>query len=170
MSIQQLTDHYLDQVFRFLCAMINDRETAADLTQDTFLKLQDLPIGHELPGEAYVLATARNTAVSWLRRRKLERKHVEVLTHDDLNLQGKSSRAEAPDRLTESKELGAALDTALMSLPEDFRLVFHLSEVEGLSYAHIAEVMGCPAGTVASRKHLAVQRLRAHLKESGHAL
>jgi RNA polymerase sigma-70 factor (ECF subfamily) len=170
MSIQQLTDQYLDQVFRFLCVLIQDRDTAADLTQDTFLKLQNLPRGQALPSEAYVLATARNTALSWLRRRKLERQHVDVLPPDDRNLQGQNSRVEAPDRVIESRELGAALDAALEALPEDFRVVFHLSEVEGLSYAHIAEVVDCPTGTVASRKNLAVQRLRAHLKESGHAL
>jgi RNA polymerase sigma-70 factor, ECF subfamily len=122
------------------------------------------------PSEAYVLTAARNTAVSWLRRRDLERRHVDVVPHEDLDPRGSRSTAAAPDRECERRELGAALDAALDDLPEDLRSVFHLSETEGLRYEQIAEVVGCPIGTVASRKHLAVRRLREHLKRSGHAL
>ena len=65
------------------------------------------------------------------------------------------------------KEIQAALD----ELPEEFRLAVVLSDVEELSYREIAEVMGCPIGTVMSRLHrgrrLLKKRLYAHALELG---
>ncbi|PID80338.1 hypothetical protein CSA17_06185 [bacterium DOLJORAL78_65_58] len=174
MTMQQLTDRYLDGVFRFILSLVRDAEAAADLTQDAFLKLQRAG-GH--PSEAYVMATARNTVLSWLRRRALERRHVDVWAPEDLEggrleegILRPGSLGGTPDRVLRQRELGAALAAALDALPRDLREVFHLSEMEGLRYEQIAEVVGCPVGTVASRKHLAVRKLREHLERSGHAL
>ncbi len=165
-----LVDDHLDRVFRFLMSLIRDREVAADLTQDTFLKLQQAMDAGREPNEAYVLASARNMAISWLRRRDLERTHMEVLPPEALEPTADADRSASPDRAYEAGELRQGLETAMAALPEDLRTVFHLSEIEELSYAEIAEVVGCPEGTVASRKHLAVRKLREHLKRSGHAL
>jgi RNA polymerase sigma-70 factor (ECF subfamily) len=52
---------------------------------------------------------------------------------------------------------------AVLSLPEDQRAVFVLSCYDGLSYSEIGEIVGCPVGTVASRKRLAAQALRKRL-------
>ena len=170
MTVRKMTDLYLDGVYRFLLSMVRDPDTAADLAQETFLRLHRSELPGGPPSEAYVLATARNTAVSWFRRRDLERRHLDVVAPEYLDPRGAASGNPAPDRDLERRELGAALEAALAALPEDLRSVFHLSEVEGLRYEQIAEVVGCPTGTVASRKHLAVRRLREHLKRSGHAL
>ncbi len=174
MTMLQLTNRYLDSVFRFIRSLVRDSEAAADLTQDVFLKLQRAG-GH--PSGAYVMATARNTALSWLRRRSLERRHVDTRAPEDLEAGGPEagvpgvvSLGGTPDRVLQQRELAAALAAALAALPQDLREVFHLSEMEGLRYAQIAEVVGCPVGTVASRKHLAVRKLREHLERSGHAL
>lgn len=55
-------------------------------------------------------------------------------------------------------------------LDDDHRAVFVLSELEGLRYEEIAEALGVPVGTVASRKHAATRRMRRTLEEMGHAL
>ncbi len=144
MTMQQLTDRYLDGVFRFILSLVRDAEAAADLTQDG---------------------------------RALERRHVDVWAPEDLEggrleegILRPGSLGGTPDRVLRQRELGAALAAALDALPRDLREVFHLSEMEGLRYEQIAEVVGCPVGTVASRKHLAVRKLREHLERSGHAL
>jgi RNA polymerase sigma-70 factor (ECF subfamily) len=59
------------------------------------------------------------------------------------------------------RELQAALDT----LPDDQRMVVLLADVEELSYKEIAEVLGCPIGTVMSRLHRARRALRDRLME-----
>jgi RNA polymerase sigma-70 factor, ECF subfamily len=61
-----------------------------------------------------------------------------------------------------SPMLRAELQSALDALPEDYRLAVVLSDIEELSYKEIADVMGCPIGTVMSRLH----RGRAALKKS----
>lgn len=58
---------------------------------------------------------------------------------------------------------------ALRALPAASREVLLLAEFSGLSGAEIAQVLGIPAGTVASRKHQAMQRLKTLLEETGHA-
>ena len=77
---------------------------------------------------------------------------------------------DAPDRRLERLELRAALEAALAHLPEEQRSVFLLAEIEGLRQDTIGEILGVPAGTVASRKHHATLRLREILQRSGHAL
>lgn len=73
-----------------------------------------------------------------------------------------------PDRALENRQLRDDLLAALSTLPEDQRSVFHLSEIEGLSYAEIAAILAVSPGTIASRKHHAVRRLREFLRRRGH--
>ncbi len=63
---------------------------------------------------------------------------------------------------------GLDLLEALAGLPEDQRTVFHLSEIEGLSYEEISTVLEVRPGTIASRKHHAVLKLRNTLRRCGH--
>ncbi|MGE0193267.1 MAG: RNA polymerase sigma factor [Planctomycetota bacterium] len=64
-------------------------------------------------------------------------------------------------------ELGRALEEALASLPPDLLEVWTLSQVEGLRYQEIGEILEIPVGTVKSRVHAAVRRLRAWLSARG---
>jgi RNA polymerase sigma-70 factor (ECF subfamily) len=57
----------------------------------------------------------------------------------------------SPERLLSSDQVRQTVTDALQSLPEDLRTVITLREIEGLSYDEIAEVIGCPVGTVRSR-------------------
>ncbi len=68
-----------------------------------------------------------------------------------------------PEALAEQKSLADAVAQAVLSLPQGQRAVFILSQYEGLSYGEIAEALGCPVGTVASRKHQATETLRRKL-------
>ena len=61
-------------------------------------------------------------------------------------------------------ELQAAVAEAVARLPETQRLVYVLTEQEGMSYKQAAEVLDCPVGTVSSRKVEAVRRLRELLQ------
>ena len=63
------------------------------------------------------------------------------------------------------KEIGKAVKAAVSRLSEEQRLVFVLSENQGLRYAEISEVLEIPVGTVKSRMHAAVRRLRELLKD-----
>ena len=54
---------------------------------------------------------------------------------------------------------------ALQEIPEDFRIIVYLADVEGFSYKEIAEIVGAPAGTVMSRLHRGRKQLREKLSD-----
>ena len=101
MNPAALVDAYLDRVYRFLLALVGDTEMARDLTQETFLRLQrggphPDPAG---PGLAYVFATARNTAISHLRRRSLEERHLSPLPPEEIDALARPEPAQGPAAL-----------------------------------------------------------------------
>lgn len=164
-GFSRLVERDLDRVHRFLRRLVRDDDLACDLTHDTFLRLRRLrpERDDELPTAAYVFACARNAVADHWRRQRTRRDAAPRLTAD---LEPPAA-ADAPLHAT---ELRTALDVALGLLNEEHRAVFLLSEVEGLPYGEIAEALGIPPGTVASRKHHAVLRLRRELERMGHAL
>ena len=170
-AFARLVERDLDRVWRFLRALLRDADLARDVAHETFLRLRAaLERGRARAGEdglprtAYVFAAARNAALSHLRRTR--RRHVVPLDQERHDAPG----AAAPDRALVDAELRSALDAALATLDETHRAVFLLSEIEGLRYEEIAEALGIPPGTVASRKHHAARRLRRELERTGHAL
>ena len=138
---------------RFAASMVNDREAARDIVQDVFVKLWTSRTRYRSTGsvEAYLLKVVRNACIDNIRSRRLS---------DELDdVPSPSCEARVLDRA-----LGEAVAEALMKLPEPQRLVFVLSEREGMTYQEIADLLGCPHGTVASRKSAAMEGLRKLLR------
>ncbi len=158
-----LVDTYLDRVYRYLSNLTRQEDLARDFCHETFLSLRrQVDKGKEIT-EAYVFTSARNTALSRWRRDKREESKREAW--------GQQNRAQIPaSHLSETRELRQALQTALEHLSEEHRSVFLLSEVEGLKYEQIAEVLEINMGTVASRKFNATRLLRSEMKRMGHEL
>ena len=167
-----LVGRELDAVYGYLRALLRDPDTARDLAHDLFLKLRPvvdrLDAGDEPPSRAYVMAAARNTAFGHLRRAATARGGREAAARGETAVTPAASPS--PLRELERSELRYRLDEALDALDPEHREVFLLSEVEGLRYAEIAAALGVPEGTVASRKHNAVLKLRRTLERTGHAL
>lgn len=160
----QLVDTYLDRVFRYLCNLTRNDDTARDLCHETFLRLRkQLGKGAEI-SEAYVFTTARNTALSSWRDEKRDASKREAWGNEHSEEQSPASAS------VENNELKQALQVALGLLSEEHRTVFLLSEVEGLKYGQIAEVLGISMGTVASRKFNANRILRCEMERMGYEL
>ena len=70
----------------------------------------------------------------------------------------------SPESLLARDELEAVVDKAIRELPEDLRTAVTLREFEGLSYEDIAQVMGCPVGTVRSRIFRGREAIDHHIK------
>ncbi|MBU8870395.1 MAG: RNA polymerase sigma factor [Gemmatimonadales bacterium] len=172
-----LVDTYLDRVYRYLHNLTRDDDSARDLTHETFLRLhRQSKSGVEI-SEAYIFTTARNTALSNWRSNKREeaKRHAwgeenDSTSHQTGGIGPQPQYRNSPSNSVEQKDLGQALESALGCLSEDQRTVFLLSEVEGMKYENIADVLGISPGTVASRKFTAVRVLRDELERLGHAL
>ena len=169
-AFADLVDRLLDRVYRYLRNLTRSDDDARDLTQETFLKLRRRLTAESSPSDAYVFATARNTALSDWRRRQRRPDGASTDPWHNENHALPTDPADAPDSHYERGELRSALEDALAHLPEEQRSVFLLAEIEGLRHGEIAEILGLPEGTVASRKHHATLKLRRMLERSGHAL
>lgn len=150
---------------------------AEDVVQDTLVKAlrarDQYESGTNL--KAWLLKILKNTFINRYRRGGLERSVLEGPDADPL-ADGWISAATMrslrdPEGQALRPVLEAEINRALDSVPEDFRIVVLLADVEELSYKEIADVVGCPVGTVMSRLHrgrrLLKQSLLEHAKHLG---
>jgi RNA polymerase sigma-70 factor (ECF subfamily) len=139
-----------------LCAALGDRQSADDLTQETYLRA--FGSLHRFEGRSslrtWLLSIARRVCADAVRSRRRRRL---TLVREDAELEALGSGDDA-DRVGE----GAAVADLLARLDPDRREAFVLTQLLGLPYAEAAEVAGCPMGTIRSR----VARARADLVEA----
>ena len=148
---------------------------AEDLVQDAVLKAiraaAQFESGTNL--RAWLLKILTNTFINRYRRGGLERSVLESPDADPLADGWVSSSTIEAMRDPESQALRPILEAeigkALDELPAEFRLAVVLSDVEDLSYKEIAEIMGCPIGTVMSRLHRGRRLLKSRLYEHARA-
>ena len=151
----------LDGLYGFAVALCHDRTAAEDLVQETYLRA--LSAGHRpAPGDnvrSWLFTILHNVWRNELRRRRPTPLDDAVAT---LPAPG-DSPVEALRR-TEDRQ---RVRRAIAALPEAFRAVVLLRCVEGFSYRDVAEIVGCPAGTVMSRLARARSLLRKSLSSEG---
>jgi RNA polymerase sigma-70 factor (ECF subfamily) len=139
-----------------LCAALGDRQSADDLTQETYLRA--FAALHRFEGRSsvrtWLLSIARRVCADAVRSRRRRRLS---LVREERDLE---TLAPAPDG--DPVADGAAVADLLARLDTDRREAFVLTQLLGLPYAEAAEVAGCPVGTIRSR----VARARADLVES----
>jgi RNA polymerase sigma-70 factor (ECF subfamily) len=149
---------------------------AEDLVQDTFVKAMRARQQFE-PGtnmRAWLLRILTNTFINRYRRGGLERSVIEGPDADPLADGWIGSSTLEAMRDPESRALRpiveAEINRALDNIPDEFRLAVVLADVEEMSYREIADIMGCPIGTVMSRLHRGRRMLKAHLYEHARAM
>jgi RNA polymerase sigma-70 factor, ECF subfamily len=167
---------HLDALYALALRMTRSPSEGEDLVQDTVLKAIRARDQFE-PGtnmRAWLLRILTNAFINRYRRTGLERTVLEGPDADPL-ADGWISSATLetmrdPESLALRPVLEAEIRDALDALPADFRLVVLLSDVEELSYKEIADIVGCPIGTVMSRLHRGRRLLKAELLEHARAL
>jgi RNA polymerase sigma-70 factor, ECF subfamily len=147
-----LVERYGAPIVRFISNLCGDAHDAEDIAQDVFLtaynKLDSWSVQRGRFA-TWLFAIARNQTLNSIRRHRLAASTVNCDIED--------SRGSGEP---EGRELRIQLDSAFSELPQDQRVAFLLSEVEGLSYAEIAQVERVPVGTIKSRIHRARERLQ----------
>ena len=157
---------HLDPLFNLAMWMARDRAQAEDLVQEACLRA--LRFRHQFqPGtnlRAWLFQILRSVFITQYRRRERAGPHVDLET---LEGQGVSPAAAPAARRRGGAEPFARVDIdgALEQLPEEYRTVVVLSDIEGLSMAEVAAAMNCPVGTVKSRLFRARALLQKLLAE-----
>ncbi len=164
----------LDDVYRFARSLTRDEADAEDVVQETYLRAfrswQTFQEGTDI--RRWLFTIARNV---FLRSREKARREV-TLDDDGAEAVDAAQASEVwlrrgLDPILASADLGPAIHEALDAIPETFRSVVVLVDLEDQSYEDAAEVLGVPVGTVRSRlfrgRKLLQERLIAYAQDAG---
>ncbi len=171
-AFAQLLELHQNKVYGLTLRLTGSPEDAMELTQETFFNAwRGLPNFHfESKFSTWLYRLATNATIDFLRREKRRRS----LTVTSLSAEDDPQRLlDIPDRRftpqdeLERKEFQAAVRRGLEQLSDEHRQVLVLRELNGLSYAEIAQVLGIEEGTVKSRISRARLALRKVLLADG---
>jgi len=168
-AFDRLVAKYRERVLGVIYNMTSNREDAADLAQDAFIKaFQSI---NRFQGQSsfftWLYRIAVNATLSHLRRSRLRSFFsFEKIQEEDHNseLINKLTDKHGADREMYVKELQVKLNEAMQKLSIKHRTVVTLFEIDNLSHEEIAGIMKCSVGTVRSRLHYAKQLLQAELQ------
>ena len=154
---------HLDALYNFALYLGRNPAEADDLVQETYLRAFRFETRFQ-PGthlRAWLFQILRNTFLTFYRIREREA----AVAEDGVPDWDVPMFHDAPEDTGGVMEVHTDLERALHRLPEEFRTVLLLAEVEGLPLEDVARVMSCPVGTVKSRIFRAKERLRTLLKD-----
>jgi RNA polymerase sigma-70 factor, ECF subfamily len=168
--LDDLMERYGEKLFRYLVRSLQNEEDAADLAQETFVKVYQNR-GRYDPKQKFstwIYAIASNLVRDRYRWRA---RHPQV----SLEAENEASNGSFRDRLTEhrlspndslqAEERAEAVRRAVADLPDELRMPLILSEYEERSHLEIGEILGCSTKAVEMRIYRARQKLRSALSE-----
>ncbi|MDE0325637.1 MAG: sigma-70 family RNA polymerase sigma factor [Candidatus Poribacteria bacterium] len=171
-----LVRRHQQPLVNFIARFINDRNSAEDLAQETFIRIFKAAHRYK-PGRAHfktwMYHIAKNLCKNELRNRERRDKYrVDNVIDSGSDSKGDSeeidliantpaNQAFQPEVALERKELRNAIQKAIAELPEQYRLPLVLRDLQGLSYEEISEVLELQSGTTKSR----INRARLMLKD-----
>ncbi|WP_425403701.1 RNA polymerase sigma factor [Hwanghaeella sp.] len=160
------------RLYRIAISVVRDRSEAEDVVQETYVKAYAKMSSFHGPNSilAWLSRIAMNEALGRLRK---HRATVSLETDGSLPLDQNTafSRGDqslppdtiTPETLASSAELRQRLEDAVLDLPSDFRTVFILREIDGLSTEDTAYTLSIPEATVKTRLHRARRLMQEHL-------
>lgn len=164
-AFNQLVLRYQERVYNVAYRILGDADAAADAAQEAFIAAFR-KIGAFRGGsfQGWLLRIVTNQCYDVLRRRK---RHPETPLEPDTDEDERfesprwlMDTTPSPEEQTALRALDAAIQRCLNALPDAFRAVAVLVDVEGLDYSEAARIIGRPIGTIRSRLARARARLR----------
>lgn len=177
-AFEMLVVKYQRRIERLIGRMVRDVDLVQDIAQETFIRAyRALP---QFRGESAFYTWLYRIAVNTAKKTLGDLKRDLLVTEsarggrdeegdETSRVENELTDGETPDALLASKQIAAAVNSAIEDLSEDLRQAITLREIEGLSYEEIAEAMNCPIGTVRSRifraREAIAERLRPMLEQ-----
>ena len=162
----ELVKRYKDKLINFVYRLVSDRDQAEDIIQDTMLKLYTHKHDYKNIAKVSTLiyTIAGNFAKTELRKKKTRKvTNNSQLGPEDQDYYPPSSDA-SPQKLVERDFINGKIHEAIDNLPEHFRVVTVLRDIEKLPYEEISSIVDVPLGTVKSRINRARLQLQKDLK------
>lgn len=171
-AFEALAFEHIDALYRAALRLTRNRWDAEDLVQDAYLRAYRF-FDRFQPGtnfKAWLFTILRNTFINHYRKKKIQ---PATLAFDKVAFMLPDTDEGAPasryvDQYDETRYedlFGDQIQAALGRLPEEFRMVVMLADIEEFHYQEIAEIMNCPIGTVMSRLSRGRRQLQRYLKD-----
>jgi len=171
LNISEIINNYGSRLHGFIRKRVNSSEDADDILQEVYYQLVDAdrllkPIDQMA---AWLFTVARNRITDLYRKKKTESIPESNSEKEDNYIIAELRELMFDDGSTPETEylrslVWVELEKALVELPEEQRMVFELTELQGLSFKKISEQTGEPVNTLISRKRYAVLHLRERLQ------
>lgn len=159
---------YQNRLIKLIAGYLRDPDEVMDVAQEAFIKAyRALP---KFRGDSafytWLYRIAINTAKNYLvaQGRRPPDSDIEASDAELLDSGAELRDVASPEHVLLKDEIEKTVFEAIEQLPDDLRAAVTLRELEGLSYEEIAEVMGCPIGTVRSRIFRAREAINERLK------
>ena len=174
-AFNRLVLAYQDLLFNQAFRMMGENAPAEDVTQEAFISAyRNIKSYRGGSFRAWLMRIVTNTCYDEIRRRK-RHPTTSLEPLDDAGEEIESPRwltssGETPESSAERAELDRAIQHCLAGLPDEFRSVVVLVDMQGMDYSEVAQVIGKPVGTVKSRLARARLRIRECLRGFGELL
>lgn len=159
---------YQNRLIKLIAGYLRDPDEVMDVAQESFIKAyRALP---KFRGDSafytWLYRIAINTAKNYLvaQGRRPPDSDIEASDAELLDSGAELRDVASPEHVLLKDEIEKTVFDAIEQLPDDLRTAVTLRELEGLSYEEIADVMGCPIGTVRSRIFRAREAINERLK------
>ncbi|MDE2367993.1 MAG: RNA polymerase sigma factor RpoE [Burkholderiales bacterium] len=172
-AFEMLVVKYQRRVERLIGRMVRDTDLVQDIAQESFIRAyRALP---QFRGDSAFYTWLYRIAVNTAKKSLMDLKRDPLVFEsarggggedgdETSRIENELSDGSTPDAVLASKEIAAAVNSAIEALSEDLRQAITLREIEGLSYEEIAEAMNCPIGTVRSRIFRAREAISLRLR------
>ena len=165
-AFEEIIHRYKDRLVNFVFRFLGQMDEAEDIVQDTFLKVYKNKHAYENIARfsTWIYTIAGNLAKTELRKRKRRRIFsISKIGPDEKEFE-LPSNDKTPEENAETLFTEKAVQAAIQELPEKFRTVIILRDIQELSYDEISMIIGVPLGTVKSRVNRGRFKLRDLLK------
>ena len=163
----ELVKRYRDRLTNFVYQFLGDLEQAEDVVQDTMFKLYEKKHYYREIAKfsTWIYTIARNLANTELRKRKRRKTTLlSQMTRDERDYEIPAVQADLGQAI-QSEYVEKRIQAAIIELPEHFKTVIILRDIQELSYDDISNIIGVPLGTVKSRINRARLQLQADLND-----
>jgi len=170
-EFQELAFVHMDSLYNTALRMTRNELDAEDLVQDVYVRAYRFfhKFRRDTNFKAWIFKILTNTYINQYRKKQNQPRQVDLEkvqnTYVERSLDKENDVIEGFREKNYDSLFDDDIRAALEQLPDEFRLVVLLADVEAFSYKEIAKVVGCPLGTVMSRLSRGRKQLQNHLKE-----
>jgi RNA polymerase sigma-70 factor, ECF subfamily len=171
-AFESLVGTYRDRIHSYVSRMVRDPDEALDISQDTFLRAyQSLSrFRGSASFQTWLYRIATNLSIDAIRRSKRRQEATVSLdapvdTGEGQVMRELADESRGPELAATGRAVQDEVAAALEQMSPTLRPVLVMYDLQGMSYQEIAEVLGCPLGTVKSRLFNARMQLKELLAE-----